>query len=154
MIADVACAELNGLIEDMWESMANMKVVPSPEPPTVDRENVLLVSSVQIVGDWEGAVQLEMSLGVARETTSNMIGVEESEVPQDSIRDAAGELVNMVGGGVKAFLPPNCFLSLPSVVIGNDFESAIPQGNVVHKSGFVANSGDITVTIIERELAG
>jgi CheY-specific phosphatase CheX len=153
MIGNVACAQdLNQLIEEMWLSMAGMTIVLSPQPQAI-AEAAPLYSCVHIAGAWEGAVQLAMTPDFARETTSRLIGVEEPELSQDSIRDAAGELANMVGGGVKAFLPSNCSLSLPTVVMGNDFQFSIGAGRVVFNSGFVANSGAITVTVIEREAA-
>ena len=39
--------------------------------------------------------------------------------------DAAGELANITGGSVKTLLAPTCSLSLPSVVMGRDYEFSV-----------------------------
>ena len=44
-----------------------------------------------------------------------------------------GELANIVGGNVKAMLPPGCFLSLPQVVLAP--ESAISYPNAQRITG-------------------
>jgi CheY-specific phosphatase CheX len=67
------------------------------------------------------------------------------------VRDAAGELANMVGGSVKALCAETSRLSLPTVAIGRDFELTFSQGKVIQALSFSHSCGALTVTVIERE---
>jgi len=47
-------------------------------------------------------------------------------VSQEDLSDVLGELANIVGGNVKAMLPPGCQLSLPQVVLAPDTATRYP----------------------------
>jgi hypothetical protein len=69
------------------------------------------------------------------------------------VRDAAGELANMVGGSVKALCAHASRLSLPTVAIGRDFEFSLCQGNVIQALSFSHPSGFLTVSVVEKQEA-
>ncbi len=96
-----------------------------------------VVSAVQIVGDWQGAVRLDIDLELARQACANLVGLEPGDLSAQDIRDAAGELANMAGGSVKALCSPTSRLSLPSVAMGRDFEFTVSQGTVVQQLSFL-----------------
>jgi chemotaxis protein CheX len=50
-----------------------------------------------------------------------------SEVSQDDLSDVLGELANIVGGNVKAMLPPGALLSLPQVVLAPESTARYPN---------------------------
>ena len=53
--------------------------------------------------------------------------MEPDEVSQDDLSDVLGELANIVGGNVKAMLPPGAFLSLPQVVLAPESTARYPN---------------------------
>jgi chemotaxis protein CheX len=73
----------------------------------------LVQASVAIHGDWAGTVTLEMSPETAETAARTMLHLD--TVEPDDVRDALGELVNMIGGNIKSLLPPGSTLGLPSV---------------------------------------
>ena len=77
---------------------------------------VVLAACVQLTGAWTGAVTIQCSPRVARAAAGMMFQVDPAETSGDDVRDALGELVNMVGGNIKALLPGPTQLSLPLVV--------------------------------------
>jgi chemotaxis protein CheX len=107
--------------------------------------------SVQIAGRWEGAVCLDMGIDLAHRATASLVGADPAEISHDDIRDAAGELANMTAGGIKELLPDPCQISLPTVVMGTDYEFSVPQGVVVYGAEFDTKFGKFLVTIIQRE---
>lgn len=48
--------ELIHVVDEIFSSMAGMKLAPAPSPVRFDRQKAYVVSAVQIVGDWQGAV--------------------------------------------------------------------------------------------------
>jgi chemotaxis protein CheX len=143
--------ELNSLTSKVWSSMANTCLELSKEKVSSEELMAHVVSSVQVVGVWTGAVSLDMDMKMARITTARLLGANEMDVSHEDIRDAAGELANMVGGGLKELLPKPCSLSLPYVVIGNQYTSFIGGGRIALECSFLADSGRLNVTIIEKE---
>jgi chemotaxis protein CheX len=109
------------------------------------------VASVQIVGDWQGAVRLDIDYELARRACANLTGVEADTLSAQDVRDAAGELANMLGGSVKALCAHNSRLSLPTVAIGRNFEFSLCQGTVVQVQSFGHGSGKMTVSVIEKQ---
>ena len=143
--------ELITVVDEIFGSMAGMQLTPSA---TIDRPNVgagYIVSAVQIVGAWQGAVRLDTDMELARQACANLMGVAPDGLSPEDIRDAAGELANITGGSVKALLAPTSSLSLPSVVMGQNYEFSLPQGKVVQESSFRHESGILLVSIIEKQ---
>jgi chemotaxis protein CheX len=136
--------------------MADMNLLPSAELVRPDKTNGYVVSTVQILGSWEGAVRLDMDFPLTKATTGGMLGIEASEISNDDVRDAAGELANMVGGGFKNviedMLSEPCELSLPEVAMGDDFDIVIGRrAQVVLEASFVSAFGRLVVTVIEKK---
>jgi chemotaxis protein CheX len=113
-----------------------------------------VVSSVQIVGERQGAVRLDISPELARRTCANLTGVDAGDLSQEDVRDAAGELANMVGGSVKAMCAHTSRLSLPAVAMGRDFAFSLCQGTVIQTLSFSHTSGFLTVSVIEKQRNG
>jgi chemotaxis protein CheX len=143
--------ELYNLTSEVWSSMANTSLQPMGEDALPGAGNAHVVSSVQVVGSWTGAVNLDMDMGLARLTTARLLGIEEPEVSHEDIRDAAGELANMVGGGLKELMPKPCGLSLPTVIIGKQYTSVIGGGHIALECAFEADSGRLNITVIEKQ---
>ena len=85
------------------------------------------------------------------QATASLIGAEPAELSHDDVRDAAGELANMTAGGIMELLPQPCQMSLPTVVMGTDFEVSVPQGVVLYSSVFDTPYGKFSVTVIRGE---
>lgn len=131
--------------------MAGMQLTPSQTILHPDKEAGYIVSVVQIVGSWQGAVRLDIDNRLARQACANLLGVDTADLSAEDVRDAAGELANITGGSVKALVAPTCSLSLPSVVTGKNYEFSLPQGIVVQELCFSHACGTMLVSIIERE---
>jgi chemotaxis protein CheX len=151
MIAAISRDELLNAVDEIFSSMASMQLVPSDSLLQPDKRKGGITSTVQIVGNWQGAVRLDIDLKLARVACASLLGVAPDDLSQDDVRDAAGELANITGGSVKALLAPTCSLSLPSVVIGQDYEFSFLQGKVIQEAAFSHESGILLVSIIEKQ---
>jgi len=143
--------QLINVVDEIFSSMAGMKLTPTAATLRPDKQNGYIVSAVQIVGNWQGAVRLDTDLELARQVCGRFLGVEPADLSPDDIRDAAGELANITGGSVKALIAPTCSLSLPSVVMGQNYEFCLPQGRIIQESSFSHESGTLLVSIFEKQ---
>ncbi|HVC25808.1 MAG TPA: chemotaxis protein CheX [Acidimicrobiales bacterium] len=81
-------------------------------------------SRVDIDGAWTGCVEVSCSMAVARKIASVMFAAEPSEIAEADVRDAVGELVNVVGGNIKSILPAPTSLSVPILDDGGEWRFA------------------------------
>lgn len=151
MITENIASKFDSVSEGIWSSMVNIDLVLIEPSENTSRVGGTVTSSVQIVGHWNGAVCLDMSAKLALHATASLLGADPSEISHDDIRDAAGELANMTAGGMKELLPEPCQISLPTVVMGTDFEFSIPQGKAVYHAAFDTPFGSFLVTLVQGE---
>lgn len=151
MLVEISSADLTAIVDEIFGAMAGMELRPGGDVIAFDTRGEYVVSAVQIVGDWQGAVRLDIDMELARRACANLTGVATTELSPQDIRDAAGELANMVGGSVKALCARSSRLSLPSVAMGRSFEFSLCQGTVVHAQSFSHASGVLTVSVIQRQ---
>ena len=118
---------------EVWVSYLDPDGV-SPLVPTGDEKQPSEVhASVSISGPWTGHVVYASSTEAARKAAAAFLAMDSSEVSSEDLCDVLGELANIVGGNVKAMLPPGCLLSLPQVVLAP--ESATKYPNAERISG-------------------
>jgi chemotaxis protein CheX len=154
MTCEIGRNDLVSVVNEIFGSMAGLQLTPSSTVIEFDSRTGYVVSAVQIVGDWQGAVRLDIDLELARRACANLVGLEPEELSAQDIRDAAGELANMTGGSVKALCSPTSRLSLPSIAMGRDFEFTVSQGAVILQLSFSHPSGALTVSVIEKQSGG
>ena len=82
-----------------------------------------VVSLVGLTGAVTGALALQCGREHARDLTARFLGADGQDIESlDDVRDAVGELVNMIGGSLKTAIgsPQAIELSLPTVVTSHD----------------------------------
>lgn len=140
-------AELEQVADLVFLTMLNLQVAPAAVPCETTRSNVTGV--VHFAGLWRGAVLFECGRQLACQFTSRLMGVPLPEAIDDDVRDAIGELTNMVAGNLKSVLPPGVGLSMPSVVEGGDYSLRLCGGNLVERVAFTSEAGGFWLTMVE-----
>lgn len=108
--------EVAQLTQEIWAALLAPQGTPQLEVgKTAGHEFQALTN---ISGEWNGTVCVSCSRAAALRATSVMFDMAEDEVAPTDIVDAVGELVNVVGGNIKALLPGPTVLSLPNVLEG------------------------------------
>lgn len=135
------------IVENVFRTMLNLEVCQSDK--TSDAAVNSLTAAIHFAGEWKGAVLLQCGLPEALAFTDCLMMGEQHSGVDDDVRDALGELVNMVGGNLKSVLPPGVALSIPSVVAGTDYALHICGGNAFKTVGFSSNLGVFWVTLVQ-----
>jgi chemotaxis protein CheX len=107
---------------EVFEMMVGSPLGPSDQatlPRVVD-----YTAMIGLAGDLCGVLCFRCSINSAGSIAAKMLGMDEC-TSAECIRDALGEICNMVAGSFKAQLSDiatQCMLSVPTVVSGKDYE--------------------------------
>ena len=106
-----------------------------------------ITASVQISGTFDGAVHLTCERDAAIEVAGRMFGRGASTLMDDEVRDALGELANMVAGNLKSRLSGRSRLSLPTVVEGSGYEITRLGSRLEAESDLATVAGRLRVRV-------
>ena len=99
--------------QDVFRIMAGMEVESCPEPFANYAQAI--DSLLYYIGGAKGSLVLECSANVASAFAERVTGLPALSLNEEDVRDAVGELVNMIGGNLKALLPGDTVISTPLV---------------------------------------
>lgn len=135
------------VVQDVFRTMLGIEVEPVVViwPPEEDLINV----TIHYAGAWKGALLLECTREQACAFTGRLLGVTPPDEVNDDVRDAIGELANMIAGNLKPVLPPGVALSMPTLVEGTDYALRILGGNLAGMIAFRCCTGVFWVTLIQ-----
>ncbi len=95
-----------------------------------------ITGMIGLAGTHKGVLAIHIPNPVAIAITSSFLGMDVDEI-NDDVRDAVGELANMLGGNVKTILSQN----------GRDIELSLPSTIAGHEYGFQATT-DVDLVIL------
>ncbi|HEX8497058.1 MAG TPA: chemotaxis protein CheX [Actinomycetales bacterium] len=104
------------IVEGTWESVLQTEAVPG-DPDVVLHDP--LTASVAVAGDPTRLVTFTCGRVAGEAVARAMLDLPDDEqVTDEDVEDAAGEVVNILGGNVKSVLDGATRLGLPNVVAG------------------------------------
>jgi CheY-specific phosphatase CheX len=109
-------------VVDVFEATFGLSVGVEESREVRERHGPHIAACVGFMGEVRGVVYLYMKESVARYLTSQLLSLDESGLgDRENMRDAIGELGNMIVGPIKARLCKwgySCVLTVPWVVRG------------------------------------
>lgn len=117
-LVEPSMSDVEMVVEEVWTSFLGSEDPLMIGPPA--EVEVGWSAAVTVSGEWHGMISVELPTGTAEEVARRMLGMVEGlePTPDEDVADAVGELVNMIGGGVKSLMPGPSALSLPVVAAG------------------------------------
>jgi chemotaxis protein CheX len=108
-------SDIHQFIESVFRSMLELDAQPcEAELPSTE----MITGAIYYAGSWKGATMLQCEPSMAFEFTERLMQVPRPTSFDDDVRDAMGEITNIIGGNMKPILPRGVGLSMPSVVFG------------------------------------
>lgn len=114
-------ANLDRAVDEVFRTMLGVECGPSEEP---DADAGTISAVIGLAGGLSGSLVLRSGETAARRMTGCMTGAVPKEVDA-MVRDAFGEIANMLAGAWKGFDPQlssGCLLSTPTVVAGTSYQ--------------------------------
>jgi len=144
---DAYQSEVSQIVGDVFQTMLGIEVFPGDRPWVPRAGDV--TAAIFFAGSWMGAALVECSEHQARTWTGRLLSIHEPPEINDDVRDALGELVNMIGGNLKSVLPGGVGLSMPSVVEGKQYSLQICGTNMIDRQCFNSSDGFFGITLVE-----
>jgi chemotaxis protein CheX len=110
----VETEDLEQIVQMVWETLLDMPVYAGLPEQADDSRSA--GAQVKIGGASEGWVRLECSPALGRRITARLLMTSEDDLDQASVDDALRELVNIIGGNIKALLPEPSRLGIPEAL--------------------------------------
>ncbi len=113
---------LDRAADEVFSTMMGVRCLPVPDSADAERE--VLSAVIGLAGAMSGSMVLHSGSRAAMRIAERLTGIEPGEVDA-VVRDAMGEVCNMVAGAWKGFdgtLACGCLLSTPTVVSGSSYE--------------------------------
>jgi CheY-specific phosphatase CheX len=107
----------------------------------------MITGAVYYAGAWKGATLLQCDASTAFDLTARLMGVPRPESFDDDVRDAIGEISNIVAGNLKPLLRPGVVLSMPSVFEGPAAALRICAKTPVMRLALASDIGPIWISI-------
>jgi chemotaxis protein CheX len=115
--------DIQGITENVWVSTLGLGV--DPAAPFTGSSADMPSGRVDIGGAWTGTVMVRCAPPLAREVAAIMFQTEPETATALQVSDAITEIVNMIGGNLKALLPEPCALAIPVVGDGTAVDGRI-----------------------------
>lgn len=103
--------DIHGIATSVWADMLGLPLEAGEASVPPERT----CAWVDISGAWRGRVTVVLSAPLARKVAAALFGMALEDVTETEVSDAVGEVVNILGGNLKALLPGPSSLSLPTV---------------------------------------
>ncbi len=134
--------------QEIFSTMLGIKVW-TVECATDGNQAHTVVGAIHYAGPWKGVLLLECQPLQASAFTAKLTGISPPDSVDDDVRDALGEIANMIAGNLKTILPPGTVLSAPAVVEGSSFTLKVCGGNDSLRLEFDSSTGPFTVTLVQ-----
>ena len=138
-----------GLVKDVFNTMLGNEAWMDPEHPEDHRFSVC--GALFFVGAWQGAILVELDRPLAFSITAHLEAIPEPTTVDTYVRDAVGEVTNMLAGNLKTLLPAGTIMSIPSVVEGSDFSVSVVGVNTSSRMGFGTPKGAFRITLVQMQ---
>ncbi len=135
-------------ITDVLTTMAF--ITPTAGTPFIKKNNVAqgdVTGLVGITGDGVGSVSISFDKSLAIAIVKNMLGDEVEDLLHD-VKDAVGEIVNMVSGQARAGLVKHGLTfqgSTPIVIMGDNHSISHMASSPIMAIPFSAEQGNFTI---------
>ena len=109
-------------VQEVFSLMMGMTCASVDDCPVDEPETISAV--IGLAGAMSGTCVLRSGEGTAMRMAGALTGIE-MEALDDTVKDAIGEICNMVAGAWKGKLPvlaSSCMLSTPTVVTGTNYQ--------------------------------
>jgi chemotaxis protein CheX len=119
--------DLDSAVEEVFRLMMGANCAPAEEHVFGNNETITAV--IGLAGAMSGACTLRCGMDAALRMAECMVGVRPAEL-DDMVKDAIGEVCNMVAGAWKGkhpVLASGCMLSTPAVVTGTNYQLHMQQ---------------------------
>jgi CheY-specific phosphatase CheX len=136
------------VVKEVFSTQVGLRIEDHSAPPSI-ADSETITAAVNIIGDFNGGVRLRCSRALIRRAAAIMFDRAPERLTGDDERDVAGELTNIVAGNIKALMPGENSLSLPTIIEGSDYRVSTVDVKRCDDFGFALDGASMVVTVVE-----
>jgi chemotaxis protein CheX len=135
------------VVSYVFSTMLEMNV--SADGSRTDGTHYPIVSAIFFAGGWKGAILIEFEEPLAFDITAHLLKIDRPHQIDGDVRDAIGEVVNMIAGNLKPTMPADTHMSMPAVVQGGDFKVSVVGSNQHDRITFCCADGAFSLILVQ-----
>lgn len=140
---------VNQVVSEVFSTMLGMEAAPLGGH-SVAHDGSWIAACIHVTGSCAGSIVVQVPSPFARKAAAAMFASDPAALSDGEIKDAMGEVANMVAGALRLALPTPNAISLPSVSEGKDLSVRVPGCEVVLETWFTAQGSEFHVTLLNR----
>lgn len=146
MLTTITEGMIEQIVESVFTNMLGLEVYRCEAlwGPDADR----VTATVRLVGDWSETLLLEFSHRQACCFAGRLLGADAPNTVDDDVRDALGELANIIGGNMKIGMARGLKMSMPSVTDDTDYGLRTRACEIESRVAFRCEEGLFWVTLL------
>lgn len=145
---------INPFITSTVNALSTMAfITPQRGTPKLKQKDEAIEADISAViglaGDANGWVAIGLDKSLAMKIAENMLGETKTYIDAD-VRDAVGEIVNMIAGGAKAEMSQKGFtfkIAIPTVVVGDNHQLSQMKNMAYMVIPFTADGGEFFISV-------
>ena len=141
--------QVRSVVHAVWSTQLGLEI-QNADGPAENPIAETLTAAIHITGDDRGGIRLECSRPLVRRAAAIMFSVPENELTPEDERDVIGELTNVIAGNIKALIPGENSLSLPTIVEGTDYQVSTTDVKDSEDHHFSLDGEPMVVTVVEH----
>jgi chemotaxis protein CheX len=138
-------------VEGVTELLADMiGVTCETTEEQTTKSNSYLSGTITLSGASEGQVCLSLPRKSAYNLVSKMLNMDESEINDEILMDAVGEMANIVAGNAKTKLAATKYkfsISVPTIVMGENHRTSMFHGQKENVACFKTEYGSFELAM-------
>jgi chemotaxis protein CheX len=148
----VFARSLDAAVEEVFRLMTGVRCLPVTQCPVDEREMISAV--IGLAGAISGICVLCSGETVALRMAELLIGAATPKL-NDTVKDAVGEICNMIAGAWKGRLPSlssECMLSTPTVITGTNYQIHSQRPEFYIERFYSFKESSFTLTILSESV--
>jgi chemotaxis protein CheX len=141
-------SSLDSAVEEVFRLMLGIDCRPVAECPVEERQMISAV--IGLAGSMSGICVLSSSEKVALRMAEILTGIETTTL-DDTVKDAMGEICNMIAGAWKGNQPAlasECMLSTPTVITGTNYQLHNQRAEFRIERFYCLEDSSFSVTVV------
>jgi CheY-specific phosphatase CheX len=143
-----ALADQRTIAQQVFATMVDMELNPCDRHLETS-ESDSVVSILHYSEPSKGAMLVECSPALAFTFTARLMSIKRPSSVDADVIDAMGELVNMIGGNLKALMPEETCISAPQVLQSGERDLLLAASRRLTRMCFTAGLDHCCVSLIE-----
>ena len=133
-------------VRQLFQSMLDLDVAPT----SLDRWGCVgpIIGVIHLSGGWDGFVLTGFEPSLADVVASQMMAQPGVPVSEDELRDAVGEVANILAGNLKCLIPAWTEMSIPAVIEGTVSRKMELQSSSIKRLYFTTAHGRFWLTMV------